>query len=271
LPAPDRDLLIGAAEEAGRIARRFWRKKPETWAKPGEAGPVTEADLAIDAMLKAELCAARPDYGWLSEETPDDPVRLAHDRCFIIDPIDGTRAFIEGDTSFAHALAVAECGRVIAGVVYLPEKDALYAATVDGAATLNGRAISATSPARTEGATVLTSSATMAPQNWKGAVPPPVQRVFRASFAWRLCLVAEGRFDAALTLRPSWEWDIAAGDLIARRAGATVSDRTGAALVFNRPDPRADGVIAAGPRLWQHLRSHLAETGAGLANPGKTV
>ncbi|HQU67020.1 MAG TPA: 3'(2'),5'-bisphosphate nucleotidase CysQ [Albidovulum sp.] len=262
MPAPDRDLLIGAAEEAGRIARRFWRNKPETWVKPGDAGPVTEADLAIDAMLKAELRAARPDYGWLSEETPDDPARLAHDRCFIIDPIDGTRAFIEGDTSFAHALAVAERGRVTAGVVYLPEKDALYAATEDRPATLNGQPISATNPAQAEGATVLTSSATMAPQNWKGAVPP-VQRVFRASFAWRLCLVAEGRYDAALTLRPSWEWDIAAGDLIARQAGAMVSDRTGAALVFNRPDPRADGVIAAGPRLWQDLRSQLADAGSG--------
>ncbi|MGL4281014.1 MAG: inositol monophosphatase family protein, partial [Albidovulum sp.] len=178
------------------------------------------------------------------------------------DPIDGTRAFIEGDTSFAHALAVAERGRVIAGVVYLPEKDALYAATLDGPATLNDQAIRATNPAQTEGATVLTSSATMAPQNWKGAVPP-VQRVFRASFAWRMCLVAEGRFDAALTLRPSWEWDIAAGDLIARRAGAAVSDRAGAALVFNRPDPRADGVIAAGERLWQDLKSHLADSESG--------
>lgn len=271
MPAADRDLLIGAAEEAGRIARRFWRMQPETWTKPGDAGPVTEADLAIDAMLKAELGAARPDYGWLSEETPDDPARLAHERCFIIDPIDGTRAFIEGDTSFAHALAVAERGRVIAAVVYLPEKDALYAATEDGAATLNGHGISATQPERTEDATVLTSSATMAPQHWKGATPPAVKRVFRASFAWRMCLVAEGRFDAALTLRPSWEWDIAAGDLIARRAGAVVSDRTGAALVFNRPDPRADGVIAAGHRLWRDLQSRLAGPESDRSASGKSV
>lgn len=271
MPVADRDLLIGAAEEAGRIARRFWRRKPETWTKPGDAGPVTEADLAIDAMLKAELRAARPDYGWLSEETPDDPARLAHDRCFIIDPIDGTRAFIQGDTSFAHSLAVAERGRAIAAVVYLPEKDALYAATGDGPATLNGKPIRAAAPEALKGATVLTSSATMAPQHWKGASSPPVERVFRASFAWRMCLVAEGRFDAALTLRPSWEWDIAAGDLIARRAGATVSDRTGASLLFNRPDPRADGVIAAGHRLWQELRSRLAAPESSPSHPGKSV
>jgi myo-inositol-1(or 4)-monophosphatase len=258
LPVRDLDLLIDAAQGAGRIAHRYWRKKPEFWHKPGDAGPVTEADLAVDAMLKADLRAARPDYGWLSEETPDDPARLQHDRCFIVDPIDGTRAFIEGDTSFAHALAVAEKGRVIAAVVYLPEKDALYAATEEGVATLNGAPIAASRPDRIGGATLLTSSATMAPQHWAGAVPPPVRRVFRASFAWRMCLVAEGRFDAALTLRSSWEWDIAAGDLIARRAGANVSDRHGAPLSFNRPDPRADGVLVAGPALWSDLHARLA-------------
>lgn len=271
MPALDLDLLTDAARAAGRIAHRYWRRKPETWHKPGEAGPVTEADLAVDAMLKAELRAARPDYGWLSEETPDDATRLAHERCFIVDPIDGTRAFIEGDTSFAHALAVAEGGRVIAAVVYLPEKDALYAATEYGPATFNGTAIRAAEPAGIGGATVLTSAATMAPHHWTGAVPPPVRRVFRASFAWRMCLVAEGRYDAALTLRPSWEWDIAAGDLIARRAGARVSDRHGADLVFNRPDPRADGVLVAGKTLWRDLRARLAPDGTVPAGLRKTL
>jgi myo-inositol-1(or 4)-monophosphatase len=252
--------MIDAAREAGRIAHRFWRQKPEAWHKPGDAGPVTEADLAVDAMLKEQLRAARRDYGWLSEETPDDAARLEHDRCFIVDPIDGTRAFIEGAPSFAHALAVAERGRIIAAVVYLPEKDALYAATEDGPATLNGKPIAVSRPAGIGGTTVLTSAATMAPQHRAGGVPPPVRRVFRASFAWRMCLVAEGRFDAAMTLRPSWEWDIAAGALIARRAGAEVSDRRGAALTFNRPDPRADGVLVAEAALWRELHGRLVQT-----------
>lgn len=259
MPARDLGLLIDAAQEAGRIAHRFWRQRPEIWHKPGGAGPVTEADLAVDAMLKEHLRAARRDYGWLSEESPDDAERLEHDRCFIVDPIDGTRAFIEGESSFAHALAVAEHGRIIAAVVYLPEKDALYAATEDGPATLNGMPIAVSRPDGIGGTTVLTSAATMAPQHWTGGVPPPIRRVFRASFAWRMCLVAEGRFDAALTLRPSWEWDIAAGTLIARRAGAKVSDRRGAALIFNRPDPRADGVVAAASDLWRELQGRLVQ------------
>lgn len=268
-PAPDPSasgpddlaLLIAAVEAAGEGTLRWFRRAPRHWEKAGGAGPVTEADLEADAALKAQLRAARPGHGWLSEETPDDRERLGRNALFVVDPIDGTRAFIEGDSSFAHALAVAEKGRVIAAVVYLPEKDALYAATEDGPATLNGRPIAVSRPAGIGGTTVLTSAATMAPQHWTGGLPPPVRRVFRASFAWRLCLVAEGRFDAAMTLRPSWEWDIAAGDLIARRAGAEVSDRRGAALIFNRPDPRADGVLAAGADLWRDLHGRLVQPG----------
>lgn len=271
MPDADLALLIDAARDAGALARSYFRQSPRQWDKPGKGGPVTEADLATDSFLRETLTAARPQYGWLSEETPDDAARLACETVFIVDPIDGTRAFIEGDTSFAHALAVAERGRVTAAVVYLPERDALYAATEDGPATLNGRPIAAARPDHAGGATVLTSAATLAPEHWAGRVPPPVRRVFRASFAWRLCLVAEGRFDAALTLRPSWEWDIAAGDLIARRAGATVTDRSGAGLRFNRPDPRADGVIAAGDALWKVLQGGLAAPGSQPPTLRKTL
>lgn len=271
------DLAAAAAviepllDQSSALALRWFRTELGVDDKGGAKGydPVTEVDRGIETLLREGLTAKFPDHAIVGEEHGTSGPAGAR-AAWIIDPIDGTRAFIEGDTSFAHALAVAERGRVIAGVVYLPEKDALYAATLDGQATLNGQVIRATNPGRTEGATVLTSAATMAPQNWKGAVPP-VQRVFRASFAWRMCLVAEGRFDAALTLRPSWEWDIAAGDLIARQAGATVSDRPGAALVFNRPDPRADGVIAAGPRLWRDLRSQLADADTPLSGSGKSV
>ncbi len=257
MPATDLALLIDAAEAAGRIARGYFRRDPGIWHKPDGAGPVTEADLEVNRMLHAELGQARPDYGWLSEETPDDAARLQSERTFIVDPIDGTRAFIEGDTSFAHSLAVAEAGRITAAVVYLPMKDALYAATADGAATLNGVPIRASSPARTAGATLLTAKPNLAPEHWRDDTPPPVTRKFRASLAWRLCLVAEGKFDAMLTLRPTWEWDIAAGDLIARRAGATVTDRHGRALGYNAADPRVAGVIAAPGPLWSDLRAAL--------------
>jgi voltage-gated potassium channel Kch len=120
LPAHDLALLTEAALKAGEIAMRFWKRSPKSWDKGGGHGPVTEADLDVNEMLAAKLLAARPDYGWLSEETEDGAARLAAERVFIIDPIDGTRAFMAGEDTFAHSLAVAEHGRVTAAVVYLP-------------------------------------------------------------------------------------------------------------------------------------------------------
>ena len=243
MPARDLALLTEAAREAGRIALRYWRNSPQVWDKGGEHGPVTEADLAVNDMLKAKLLAARPEYGWLSEETPDSADRLAVDTVFIVDPIDGTRAFIAGEETFAHSLAVVQRGKVTAGVVYLPAMDRIYTASETSAPMRDGEMIRASGRDRLEGANILTTKANMVPEKWPGGVPE-ITRSFRASLAYRLCLAAEGRFDGMLTLRDAWEWDIAAGSLIAERAGAVVTDRLGKALRFNTPGAMAEGVLA---------------------------
>jgi myo-inositol-1(or 4)-monophosphatase len=254
LPGPDLALLLEAADQAGRIAMRFWRAEPKFWEKPG-LGPVSEADLAVNAALRETLRRARPDYGWLSEEDADDPARLATRRQFVLDPIDGTRAFLAGEENFAHALAVVEHGRVIAGVVHMPAKARTYAADVHGAATANGVVMQPSAQTLADGAKLLTTGANMAAEHWPGGLPD-FKRSFRASLAYRLCLIGEGRYDAMLTFRPAWEWDIAAASLIAERAGAVVSDAKGAPLIFNRPDPRADGVItSATPDLHRAILS----------------
>ena len=246
MPERDLALLTDVAREAGRIALRFWRQNPQVWDKGGEHGPVTEADLAVNDMLKARLLAARPEYGWLSEETPDDPARLAQESVFIIDPIDGTRAFIAGEETFAHSLAVARKGRVTAGVVFLPALDRIYIASESSPPLRDGQPIAASQRDRLEGAQVLTTKASLAPERWPGGVPE-IERHFRASLAYRLCLAAEGRFDGMFTLRDAWEWDIAAGSLIASRSGAVVTDRHGAGLRFNSERAFAEGVLALPP------------------------
>jgi myo-inositol-1(or 4)-monophosphatase len=243
LPERDLALLTDAAREAGRIALRYWRQQPKVWDKGGDHGPVTEADLAVNDMLKARLLDARPDYGWLSEETPDDAARLGREAVFIIDPIDGTRAFVAGEETFAHSLAVAHSGKVTAAVVFLPALDRLYTAAETTPPMKDGQPIAASTRDRLEGADILTTKANLDPEKWPGGVPD-IQRSFRASLAYRLCLAAEGRFDGMLTLRDAWEWDIAAGSLIAIRAGSVVTDRTGAALRFNTPSAQSDGVLA---------------------------
>lgn len=257
MPANDLPLLIDVARAAGRIAMGFAGRTAKRWDKPAGAGPVTEADLAVNAMLSQDLRAARPGYGWLSEESEDDAARLDASHVFIVDPIDGTRSFIEGSGVWAHALAVAVDGVVTAAVIYLPMKDKLYAAAAGRGATLNDAPIRVAGHAALEGASVLGARPTYDAHHWRIPVPA-FRREYRPSLAYRLSLVAEGRFDAMLTLRKTWEWDIAAGDLILREAGAQTSDRRGQSMRFNNAVPQIDGMIAANPALHERLTSALA-------------
>ena len=256
MPETDLALLIEAAQQSGEIAKRYFQQNPDVTDKPDGAGPVTAADLAVNVMLEGFLQAARPDYGWLSEETEDNSARLETKRQFIIDPIDGTRAFISGSNDWAHSLAVAEGGKPIAAAVYLPMRDMMFAAKIGGGATLNGHPIQATDPLL-DAATLLGAKPNFEPRFWKGGVLPPVKRAFRSSLAYRLCLAAEGQFDGMMTFRPSWEWDIAAGALILSEAGATVTDQMGAVLRFNNPHPQVPGVLAAGAQLHASLLARL--------------
>ncbi len=256
MPGPDLALLIDAARHAGDIAMRFWRRDPKVWDKGGEHGPVTEADLAVNDMLKQTLLVARPDYGWLSEETPDTTTRLSAQRVFILDPIDGTRAFVAGEDNFAVSLAIAEAGRVTAGAVIMPAKNRLYTGEIGGPALCNGAEIRAGVREDLMGSNLLATKANMEPDHWPGGVPD-LKRSFRTSLAYRLCLAAEGRYDGMVTFRDTWEWDIAAGSLICECAGAKVTDRTGAALRFNSPQAMTSGVIATNPVLHKAIMARL--------------
>lgn len=245
MPESDLELLTSAALAAGEIAMTFRRSgAQDVIEKPGGAGPVTEADLAVNRMLERRLRAARPDYGWLSEESGDDPARLQAGQVFIIDPIDGTRAFIAGDEGFAHSLAIAREGVVVAAVVHLPAAGLIYSAVAGGNAHLNGTTIRVNAGDQETRKTLLAARPALEARHWPGGVPQ-MARSFRTSMAWRLCLVAEGRFDAMVTLRDTWEWDIAAAALIAERSGAVVTDSMGAPLRFNSPHPKTPGVMAA--------------------------
>lgn len=246
MQATDLDLLCDAARKAGDIATGYFGQSPQVWDKPDDAGPVTAADLAVNVMLQDTLRTARPDYGWLSEETEDDTDRLKADTVFLVDPIDGTRAFINGSKDWAHALAVVHKGQVTTAVVYLPMHDAMFTATLGGGAFLNGTPIAVTSPLELAQTTVLTHKANCQDKYWKSGTFPDLKLAFRSSLAYRLCLVAQGEFDAMLTLRPTWEWDVAAGTLIVSEAGGTATTQNGQPVIFNNPHPQLDGLVAAG-------------------------
>ncbi|TMM53020.1 3'(2'),5'-bisphosphate nucleotidase CysQ [Sulfitobacter sabulilitoris] len=233
---------------AGRVATSFVGKTAQRWDKPAGAGPVTEADMAVNSLLESVLRNARPEYGWLSEETEDSEARLSNETVFIIDPIDGTRSFVEGSRTWAHSIGIAHRGQITAAAVYLPMRDRLYTAAQGRGAFLNGVPITVSGVTALDDAAVLATKPNMDPKFWPRGVPG-FDRAHRPSLAYRLALVAEGRFDAMLTFRPSWEWDIAAGALIVTEAGGTCTDKAGRPLMFNNPHPTLNGVIAGGAAL----------------------
>lgn len=239
----DLDLILAAAQEAGELALSAREGGLKIWSKDG-GSPVTDADLAVDALLKTQLMAARPDYGWLSEETADDPARLTTRRQFVVDPIDGTVAFMKGKPWFAVSIAVVEDGQPIAGVVHAPALDETYCATRDGPPLLNGAAIVPSITAELLDCAMLGDAKMFAHPAWRE--PWPAMRVeARNSIAYRMCLVAAGAFDAAIALSPKSEWDLAAADLICRRAGAVAVDHKGRPFAYNRPIPQVPSLVCA--------------------------
>jgi myo-inositol-1(or 4)-monophosphatase len=243
----DLALILEAAQAAGALALDMKRQGVKRWDKGG-GQPVTEADIAVDTLLKESLGAARPDYGWLSEETADDPARLGCQRLFVVDPIDGTIAYMKDKPWWAVSIAVVEAGRPIAGVVFAPEIDALYSAELGGGAFCNGLPIRPSATAQLEDSAMAGDAQMFRHPAWKR--PWPEMRVqARNSLALRSVLVADGQFDAAMALSTKSEWDIAAADLICREAGAWISDHKGRAFAYNKPDPSIPSLVCAAPGL----------------------
>ncbi len=249
----DRELIAEAAREAGRIALAFRARGMRTWEK-SKGDPVSEADLAADTFLQGELKAARPGYGWLSEETTDDHSRLSAARSFVVDPIDGTRAFLKNRPEFTVSIAIVEAGRPIAAAIYDPSADALYDAALGSGARRDGAAIAVSGLDCLVGARLLGDPGCLPAVRDLGATAQTVN-----SAALRLALVAEGAFDGLIAERGKWDWDIAAGALLIAEAGGRITGRDGADLVFNADPPRQPAPLAAGPALHALLRQRLSQ------------
>lgn len=241
----DLDLLTGAARLAGARALDFFRKGPEVWWKNGGRSPVSAADFAANDILKKELLSARPNYGWLSEETDDDAARLDCDTVFVIDPIDGTRAFIAGKDIWCVSAAVVHRGRPVAGVLFAPALEELFTAVADGPALRNGRPVAASEPDAGR-PTRMAAPEDMA-NGIDGYMAGGVHRISHVpSLAYRLAMVADGRIDATLVKRNAHDWDLAAADLVLARAGGGLVTLDGAPLSYNRPTVSHETLCAAG-------------------------
>lgn len=249
----DRTRLRSIVAEAGRIALGMWPgggHQVKSWDKtPGS--PVCDADMAVDAFLKRELGALLPAAGWLSEETGDHPARLDSDLVWLVDPIDGTRDFVRGRPGWAVSVALLSAGRPLLGLLDAPARGELWEAEAGQGAFRNGVRLQASQRRTLAGARV---PADTLPRIDADLVPVPRAN----SIALRIAMVAADDADLCATLRWGYEWDIGAAALIAREAGAAVTDAFGHPLVYNKRDPRAFGVLVAAAAIHAAAVDRLA-------------
>jgi len=255
--ADDQALLIAAVREAGAIAMRFFGADVKTWEKEGGT-PVSDADIAVDQHLHRRLGEARPDYGWLSEETEDDPARLARRRVWVVDPIDGTKAFLTGTPHFCHSVALVEDGRPILAALFNPAVDEFYEAAIGQGAMLNGKPIRVSDRSELEGCRMAAFEPMFRNPRWPTPWPP-MDVIDRNSVAYRLALVASGEVDAALALNSKNDWDLAAADLIVCEAGGRVTSHEGRILTYNTERATHRSLIAAGPAMHATLYARVGE------------
>ena len=258
--AADLILLEESVREAGKIARSFYGGSYKRWDK-GKGNPVTEADLAVDKFLGEHLRRARPGYGWLSEETEDDASRLGAEAVFVVDPIDGTVAFMKGRPHFTICAGVVCDGLSVAGAVYNPITEECFTAHVAGGAFLNGAPITVSSHDVVENCRMLGDKPMFAHAAWSNPpnIPwPPMEIETRNSIAYRMALVAAGQFDAMMALSAKHDWDLAAAEIIVSEAGGVVTTHCGSKLRYNREVTLQPSVVAAGPMLHAHLMARVS-------------
>lgn len=240
----DRELLVDTVRLAGELAKTHYDlNEAQIWNKSNNS-PVTDADIAVNTFLLTELMKARPGYGWLSEETKDDGSRRSKSRVFVVDPIDGTRAFIKRKPHFVVSVAVIENGVAVAGALYNPLTGEAFDAHLNGGASLNGAPISASDFGQIQDCRMIGYDFKFKALGW-----PSMQIEARNSMAYRIALVASGQADATVAFTPKNDWDLAAAALIATEAGAVITDREGAAFIFDDDGVIKSGVICAGPNL----------------------
>ncbi|OPB35348.1 3'(2'),5'-bisphosphate nucleotidase CysQ [Bartonella taylorii] len=239
----DLNLLLDVCREAGDLAMKYFGCALDVWIKEGSS-PVSEADFAVDHFLKEKLLRERPNYGWISEETKDDREQRVYERYFVVDPIDGTRGFLSGNTYWCVSVAIIENGRPIVGVVQCPAQGNVYAAVAGRGATLNGIALPllASQINRKYRVSLDKSLVQKLPKDFRNQIS---FYHYIPSLAYRIVLVAQDEIDIVLVRPDCHAWDIAAADLILQECG-------GRFLSFDVPvisygiEPYQYGLLIAG-------------------------
>lgn len=241
--ADDAALLKRVVREAGQLALSMFRTEIRQWTK-GASSPVSEADIAVDELIRQRLQSVTPDYGWLSEESVDDRSRLVKERVWIVDPIDGTRAYLGGREDWSISAALVQQGTPMLAAVFAPATDEFFFASAGNGASRNDAAITASGGEgfdidRMAGPHFLLNRV-------RGATLPELRNYKIGSLALRISRVAQGALDAAFVGGNSRDWDLAAADLLLREAGGRLTTLAGDRLAYNRVEVTHGVLLAAG-------------------------
>ena len=248
------DRIERALDAAEEVLAGFDPGRVEAMKKAG-GDPVTAADLAIDGVLKEIL--PESGEGWLSEETVDDPARLAAERVWIVDPLDGTKEFVEGLPEFCVSIALVIGGRPAAGGISNPVAGVRVVGAAGHGVRLNGASVTAEFVGPLDGARVLASRSEVGRGQWAGAADLGVEVVPMGSVAYKMARVSAGLDAATWTLVPKHEWDVAGGAALLAAGGGTTVGMDGRPLAFNQPKPWYPGAIAVPPGFEQHVPTVL--------------
>jgi len=217
--------------------------------------PVTEADRAVDAVLRSSLL--KEGEGWLSEEGFDDKTRLGKKRVWLVDPLDGTREFIAGVPEFCVSIAFVEDGRPVAGGICNPVTNERFIGSLQTGITYNGQPIESSQRTSLDGAVVLASRSELKRGDWEPFKDAPFQVRAMGSVAYKLALVSAGLADATFTLSPKHEWDVAGGAALVLSSGGFVQTLESTELRCNKESPVLTGLVACGPLLRTELMTLL--------------
>jgi myo-inositol-1(or 4)-monophosphatase len=253
--APILERIHAAIEASRPVFARFTPGAIETEYKAGH-DPVTEADRALDVALRKELL--REDEGWLSEESVDDPIRLQRSRVWVVDPLDGTREFVQGIPEFCVSIGYVDDGRPVAGGIYNPATGETFLGSVESGVLYNGKPAQPSQRKSLSGALVLASRSEVKRGEWKEFENSSISIRPMGSVAYKLALVSAGLADVTFTLTPKNEWDVVAGAALVESAGGFVSTLEKTRLRANRRNPLLSGLLAGGPFLKEELLALVA-------------
>ena len=242
-PSSEHNLVKESIIKAGKLALKWFKKDPEQWKKD-DGTLVSKADIEINDLLNKLLKDKNPEFGWLSEENEDDKSRLNKEIAFVVDPLDGTQAFLEGKREFSISVAIVENGLPISGIVFSPSTNEMFEAEKDKGSWKNKKKVLISKYKKLEECKMMAFKPMFSHPAWNE--PWPKMNIEnRNSIAYRMALVASGEFDAMMALNSKNDWDIAAGDLLISESGGNVSLHTDKKIIYNQENTKKPSVIGS--------------------------